>query len=196
MKNFLIVLVTIMTFVVSANAQLKTLVEQNITWSTAGANVTIIGPIDISDCWKPLTAVGTALAGSDSAYVFTWNSTVCSSADSGDVDIAMGVSNQFWKPSKGFNGTGNWDSLAVPNGTEHVKWFGADASGVLCSVANSDTIVIHAAATSQANQTEGQLRGRMVSTTPKKYAYFRYTAGAANSASNKLRHTVVAAINK
>lgn len=192
----LIVLVAIMTFVVSANAQLKTLVEQNVKFSTAGANVLITGPIDISDCWEqqavaPLFAVG---GGTDSLYVFKWNSTICNSADSGSIAIDMGISNEFWKPTKGFDGSGNVDSLAVPNGTEYVKWFSADASGTLCASANVDSIVIHAANTG--DQAETQLAGRIITATPKKYAYFRYTAGAANSASNKARHVVVSSVTK
>lgn len=168
-------------------AQMSELVDNSVAFSTAGANVLIVGPIDISDCWVPATAIGSALVATDSAFVFKWVSTIFNTADSGSMAVDMGISNQYWKPSRGLAGSVT-DSLAVTDSAgSYVKWFRA-GDAILCA-ADADTIVIHAANT--ADQTETVLPGRIVTSSPKRYAYFRYTSGAANSAGNKSRHTVL-----
>ena len=187
MKNLYIVILTILMVFSVSSAQLKTLVEKNIQFSTAGANTVIYGPYDISEYWESQKTAGTLVLGTDSAYVFKWVSMVWNSADSGSIAIDMGISNEQWLPSRGLVGTIK-DSLAVPDSAgSYIKWFRA-GDAVLCA-ADADTIVIHAANT--ADQTETVLPGRIATSSPKKYAYFRYITGAANTASNKARHVVL-----
>jgi hypothetical protein len=199
MKKFSFILMLFVTLLMVANAgaQMRTLVERFVVFDSANGNVQFTPAIDISDCWVPLNNVGTAIgAGTDSLWVFAWNSTIFNTADSGAVAVDMGLSNEFAKPSKGFAGT-SMDSLLFETDTCCTKggystdrfnsWFRV-GTPVLCA-ANADTIVIHASATG--NRTEVSLGGRIVTSMPKKYAYFRYTAAAGNSGYNKAKHTVL-----
>lgn len=184
-----------------AQAQLRSLIDQYVQFPTAGANQLFVGPIDITDCWVPQEVAPTVAlgGGSDSLFVFKFSSTLFNTADSGDVKVDMAVSNQYCTPSKGFAGS-VFDSLLAESDTccttsgamltdKYIQWFLIAASGPAIISANTDTIIVHTSTTG--DRAEVTTAGRIITATPKKYAYFRYISGAANSAYNKSHNTVL-----